>query len=278
MATLFVVATPIGNLDDLSLRAAKVLASVHVIYAEDTRRTGKLVAHLGLQGKPVRRLDANATAADFDAALELLTRGEDVAVCTDAGTPCVSDPGSELVRRARESQITIVPVPGPSAVTTALSASGYAFGSFRFMGFLPRTGLDRTRVLAEITSARDAVVLFESPQRTAATLAELARAMPDRRVTVARELTKLHEQLVEGVLPEIAQRMSEREILGEVTLVLSPYEAGSTHAPTDAEIDARIDAALGSGMRSKEVSERVALETGRSKGEIYDRVLKRRGR
>lgn len=278
MGALYVVATPIGNLDDLSVRASKVLAAAEVVYAEDTRRTSKLIAHLGLHGKPVRRLDANATQADFDAAIELLVRGGDIALCTDAGTPCVSDPGSELVRRAREGGLQVVPIPGPSAVTTALSASGYAFGSFRFVGFLPRAGLDRARALAEIGGATDAVVLFESPQRIAATLGELADAMPRRRALVARELTKLHEELLEDLLPKLATTFAEREPLGELTIVLAPHDPGSIRALSDQEVDARVEAALASGMRSKEVAERIALETGRSKSAIYDRVLKLRGR
>lgn len=273
--TLYVVATPIGNLDDLSHRAANALGSADVVVAEDTRRTQKLLVHLGLSSKPLRRLDANAAERDVVAVADLLAEGRTVALCTDAGTPGVSDPGAALVTEARARAIRVVPIPGPSAVTTALSASGYTFGAFRFVGFLPRTGMERTRAIADAAACTDAVVLFESPQRLAATLLELAEAMPGRRATVARELTKLHEEIVEAAIEDVAQRFNEGEVLGELTVVLAPW-SGPNVSVTDAEVERRIDEALATGMRPRDVAERVALETGRKKRDIYDLLVKRK--
>ncbi|MBL8743926.1 MAG: 16S rRNA (cytidine(1402)-2'-O)-methyltransferase, partial [Myxococcales bacterium] len=190
------------------------------------------------------------------------------------GTPGVSDPGAALVRRARELGVTVVPIPGPSAVTAALSASGYAFAAFRFFGFLPRTGNERARALADLVACRDCVVFFEAPSRLAATLRELAQRAPARRGMVARELTKKHEELAEGELSVLAERFSG-ETLGEVTLVLAPWE-GEREEASDEDVGRAIEELLASGMRPREVAERVALETGRKKREVYDLVLARK--
>jgi 16S rRNA (cytidine1402-2'-O)-methyltransferase len=272
--TLYVVATPIGNLDDLTLRARRALEDATVVVAEDTRRTRALLSHLGLEGKALVRIDANATDRDLASVVERLGGGEHVALCTDAGTPGVSDPGAALVTRARSAGISVVPLPGASAVTTALSASGYSFGAFRFVGFLPRTGTERARAIASLGEATEAVVFFESPQRLVATLVDLARAMPERRATIARELTKLHEEILEGPLPELVAKLETREILGELTIVLAPWEPVERTITLD-EVDARIDAAS-KGMRPREVAERVALETGWSKRDVYERILARK--
>lgn len=273
--TLFVVATPIGNLEDLTQRAERALREAHTIVAEDTRRTRGLLAHLGATGKPLRRLDANADAAQVEAVARIVAEGHDVAMVTDAGTPSISDPGSKLVAAVRALGGTIVPLPGPSAVTAALSACGFELSGYRFVGFLPRSGMERARALARIAEDPDAVVLFESPNRLAETLRELAQPAPTRRALVAREITKLHEELREATLSELCVQFEEREVLGEITIVLAPHDAGRREL-SDEEVLARIDAALASGMRAREVAERVALESGRSKKQIYDWVLARK--
>lgn len=274
--TLYVVATPIGNLDDLSLRASRALSDADVVVAEDTRRTSKLLSHLGLTAKPLRRLDANADERAVAAVADSLEEGRNVALCTDAGTPGVSDPGAALVTLARARGLTIVPIPGPSAVTTALSASGYSFGAFQFVGFLPRSGMDRARAIAAIAAATDAVVFFEAPPRMAATLYDLAKAMPGRRATLARELTKLHEEIVEDEIGSLAERYREHEFLGELTIVLAPWDP-IVEEVDDAAIEAKIDAALAAGLRPRDAAERVALETGRKKRDVYDLIVKRKG-
>jgi len=203
---LYVVATPIGHLGDLSARAVETLSRAARVAAEDTRRTRGLLTHLGLS-KPIERLDAHASAHDVARVVQQLVSGEDIALVTDAGTPVVSDPGTELVRAAIEAGLRVVPIPGPSAVLAALVASGLSGGAFRFLGFLPRKGTDRRDVLETVRSTPEVVVLFESPERTAETLADLARIMPQRRCVVARELTKLHEEFgrwTVGAFPRIA--------------------------------------------------------------------------
>ncbi len=272
--TLYVVATPIGNLGDITLRAVSTLRDADRIVAEDTRRSRALLSHLGISGKPVDRLDASASASTIERVVEGLRSGERVALVTDAGTPVVSDPGTALVAAAVAAEVAIVPIPGPSAVTTAIAAAGLVTGGFRFVGFLPRSGEARREAIDLVRKTPESVVLFEAPQRCAATLADLARSTPTRQAVIARELTKLHEELTRGTLADLATK--EREWLGEVTLVLGPLAPEATAGPTDEAIDARIDAELGKGRRAKEVAEDVALETGRPRREIYARIIARR--
>ena len=274
--TLYVVATPIGNLGDITVRAIETLRAVDRVIAEDTRRTRGLLSHFGISGKYVDRLDANAEAHDIVRAVTHLEAGESIALCTDAGTPIVSDPGTALVRAAIAAGATVVPIPGASAVLAAIALSGLVTGGFRFLGFLARGGPERREELNRIVDTPESVVIFESPQRTADTLVELAQAMPDRDVVVARELTKLHEEAVRGTLAELAAA-EEREWLGEVTIVLGPAKARVGPGMSDEAIDARIDEELALGRRAKDVSEAIAIESGRPKREIYGRVVARRG-
>lgn len=275
---LFVVATPIGNLGDITLRAIDTLRAADRVIAEDTRRTRGLLSHLGIAGKPLDRLDAHAADADVERALAHLAAGEKIALVTDAGTPVVSDPGTALVRAAARAGAKVVPIPGPSAALAALSVSGLVTGGFRFLGFLPRSGPERREAIAVIAATPEPVVLFESPQRTAETLADLARAMPEREAVVARELTKVHEELVRGTLAELAAPAAagERAWLGEVTLVLGPAAARQAPDVGDEEIDRRIDEGLAKGRRAKDLAETIALETGRPRRDLYARIVARR--
>lgn len=272
---LYVVATPIGHLGDLTSRAVETLSRVARVAAEDTRRTRGLLTHLGLS-KPIDRLDAHASANDIARVIERLVAGEDIALVTDAGTPVVSDPGTELVRAAADACVRIVPIPGPSAVLAALVASGLSGGAFRFLGFLPRKGADRRDALETVRSTPEVVVLFESPERTAETLSDLAQIMPKRRCVVARELTKVHEEFVRGCIEELAQVMCGREVLGEVTIVLGPWENVGALVMTDEELDRLIDEGLGRGRRPRDVAEEVALVSGRKKRDVYTRVIERK--
>jgi len=272
---LYVVATPIGHLGDLSARAVETLSRVARIAAEDTRRTRGLLTHLGLS-KPLERLDAHASTTDIARVVAQLVAGEDIALVTDAGTPVVSDPGTELVRAATNAGVRVVPIPGPSAVLAALAASGLSGGAFRFLGFLPRKGTDRRDVLHTVSSTPEVVVLFESPERTAETLADLARVMPERRCVVARELTKVHEEFVRGTIDELARSLSARELLGEVTIVIGPRENVETPMMSDEDLDKLIDAELGRGRRPRDVADEVALVSGRKKRDVYTRVIERK--
>lgn len=274
--TLYVVSTPIGNLDDLTTRAVKVLREVDAVLAEDTRRTRQLLSHLGLS-KPLRRFDAHAEAGIVDRVAREVAEGATLALVSDAGTPVISDPGAELVRATVEAGGNVVAVPGASAVLTALVASGLAGGGFRFFGFIPRSGEARAEVLARIVDTPEPVVLYEAGNRTADTLRELSERTPHRRAAVARELTKLHEEVVRGTLSELAARFAENEPRGEVTIVLGAAEARA-EVVDEAAIDARIDRELGSGRSPKDTADVVAAWSGRPRREIYARVVGRRQR
>jgi len=272
--SLYVVATPIGNLGDVSRRAEDVLSRVAHVAAEDTRRTRQLLSHLGIGGKTLHRVDAHATEADLDRVLDHVDAGEDAAFATDAGTPAVSDPGSALVARAIVRDLTVVAVPGPSAVLCALVASGLASDAgFRFLGFLPREGPERGKALTTIAETPEPCVLFESPHRTAATLGHLAEILPARRAAVARELTKLHEEIVRGPLAALAE--DPREWRGEIVIVLGDHVPEAREATVDdAEIDRRIAEGLAQGLHAKTLAERLAAASGRPKRELYERVVK----
>ena len=274
--TLYVVATPIGNLGDLTLRAIEVLKSCDRVAAEDTRRTRQLLSHLGIEGKPMDALHAHSSARDVAKLVERLERGESVALVTDAGTPAVSDPGDALVKSAIAVSIKVVPIPGASAVLAALVASGLATGvGFRFIGFMPRDGAARRDGIATVCATPEPVVLFESPERTQATLAELADAMPERPACVARELTKVHEEVVRGTLATLAKDRDAWR--GEVAIVLGAWSPDMrTEQIDDAAIDARIERELDGGLHAKTVADLVAAWAGRSRREIYERVVRRK--
>jgi 16S rRNA (cytidine1402-2'-O)-methyltransferase len=273
---LFVVATPIGNLGDITLRAIETLKSCDRIAAEDTRHTKKLLTHLGIEGKPLDALHAHSGAREIAKLVEAIERGANVALVTDAGTPIVSDPGEELVATAVRAGIRIVPLPGPSAVLAALAQSGLrSGGGFRFMGFLPRDGTARAERIGAIAETPEAVVVFEAPERVHDTLADLAAAMPERDACVARELTKVHEEAVRGSLSALAE--DAREWRGEVVLVLGAWEPKARQETVNDEaLDARIDEELGRGAHVKGVAERLAAWSGRKKRDVYERVLARR--
>lgn len=273
---LYVVATPIGNLADLTLRAIEVLKTSDRVAAEDTRRTRQLLSHLGIEGKPLDALHAHSSDRDVTRLVERLCGGESVALVTDAGTPAVSDPGDALVKGAIAAGVRIVPVPGPSAVLAALVASGLATGvGFRFVGFLPRDGAARRDGVATVCATPEPVVIFESPERTHATLVELADAMPDRPACVARELTKLHEEVVRGTLASLAKDRDAWR--GEIAIVLGGWSCDESSERIDeASIDARIDRELDAGAHAKTVADVIAAWSGRPRREIYERVIRRK--
>jgi len=274
--TLSVVATPIGNLDDVSMRAIETLRTCDRIAAEDTRRTRALLTHFAIAGKPLDSLHAHSSDEDVARIVAHLSRGEHVALVTDAGTPLVSDPGSEVVRAAIAAGVRVVPIPGPSAVLAALSASGLATDSgFRFLGFLPRDGVARAQAITRACDTPEPVVLFEAANRTTATLGDLAAATPSRAACVARELTKMHEEIVRGALSELAAL--GREWKGEVAIVLGAHDPESREAAIDdAAIDARIDEELARGLHAKTIAERLAAWSGRGKRDVYERVVARK--
>jgi 16S rRNA (cytidine1402-2'-O)-methyltransferase len=271
--TLYVVGTPLGNLGDLAPRAAEVLRTAPVVAAEDTRRTRGLLTHLGAS-PTLLSFHAHSGDHRVETLLEILKDGRDVALVTDAGTPGVSDPGTELVAAARRAGYVVVPIPGPSAVATALSASGLPADRYLFLGFLPRKGSERTRLLARAATEEWSVVLFEAPTRLVALLRDLGGvAGHDRPATVARELTKLYEELRSGTLAELADYYSTVPPRGELTIVVEG--TGAPAPPPDRTADATEEAAalLAEGLTRREVARRLTETMGLSRNEAYRLVM-----
>lgn len=270
--TLFVVGTPIGNLGDITLRAIETLRSVDRVAAEDTRRTRGLLSHLGILSKPIDCIEAHVSESRLARLVERLEQGRTVALVTDAGMPCLSDPGAAVIERARAAGIPVVVVPGPSAVTTAIAASGLVEGAFYFAGFLPRQGTRRRRALKRLSESVDAAVLFEAPSRTATTLGELARSQPERPAAVCRELTKLHEEIQRGTLSELAA--SEAPWRGEVVIVLGPYDDETQASASDpgGPSDVELVAALREGQSVRALLDGSGF-TGASRRALYRRLL-----
>jgi 16S rRNA (cytidine1402-2'-O)-methyltransferase len=269
LGTLYVVATPLGNLGDLSPRAAETLKRVSVVAAEDTRHSKPLLNHAGAKAELVS-FHGHSTERALERILRILADGRDVALITDAGTPAISDPGAILVAAARERGAQVVTIPGPSAVAASLSVSGIPADRYLFLGFLPRKGGDRRRLLAMVAESEWTVVLFESPNRVAQLLADLAEVCgADRTAAVGRELTKVFEETRTGTLAELADYFAEAPARGEVTVVVS----GTGKAPPEEEPPpdpgelAR--ALLAEGHTRKDVADRLAEETGISRNTAY---------
>lgn len=266
---LILCATPIGNLGDVSERLRDTLASADVVYAEDTRRTAKLLRHLVISVRVVSLFAGNEQSR-ARRIVDVVRSGETVVLVSDAGMPTVSDPGAAVVRAVREAGLAITVVPGPSAVTTAVALSGFGGDRFVFEGFLPRKGVARSKRLEQLASETRTVVLFASPNRLPADLSDLAAACGDARpVAVMRELTKLHEETWVGPIGSATDRWSE-PVKGEVTLVLGPVE------PSGPSVDDAIDMARGmvaDGSSVREAARAASEETGASRREIYEALL-----
>jgi len=271
--TLYIVATPLGNLGDLSRRAGEVLAKVPVVAAEDTRRTRGLLSHLGAR-PTLLSFHAHSGENRLDGLLDILRSGRDVALVSDAGTPSVSDPGTDLVAEARTAGIPVVPIPGPSAVATALSAAGLPADRYLFLGFIPRKGKLRSRLLSRAAVEEWSVVFFEAPPRLLALLEDLIPLTgPGRTAVVGRELTKMHEEIRAGTLGELADYYSAVPPRGELTVVL-----GGTGEPA-AEPDRTEDAVeqattlLAEGLSRREVVQRLTQSLGLPRNEAYKLVM-----
>lgn len=260
---LFVVATPIGNLDDLCGRALRVLREATVIAAEDTRRTAKLLSHYGIT-TPTTSLHEHNEERKSQALVARVSHGETVALVSDAGTPGISDPGRRLVLAAQEAGLTVTPIPGPSAVVTALSASGMSADNFVFLGFPPTRSKDRNEWLEALATARRTVVFFEAPHRIRATLAAIRLRVGDVRLFLARELTKVHETLAVGPITRVIEQLGEP--VGEYTGVI---EIGQTTEQSRPEPPSDQDLVIEFGLlteHSKSSRRRVLAEMGRRHG------------
>lgn len=266
---LHVVATPIGNLGDVTLRALRTLAGADLVAAEDTRHSGRLLTHYGIAAR-LSRYDEHGAAAARPQLLARLVEGQSVALISDAGTPLISDPGFRLVGDARAAGIAVHAVPGPSAPLAALSVAGLPTDAFLFAGFLPPKGAARRARLEELAEVPATLVFFEAPHRLADTLADLAAVLPGREGAVARELTKRFEEVRRGPLAELAAAWAQEEARGEIVILVGPPAAA---APVD---DATVDAMLADAlavMPASAAAAAIARETGLTRRELYRRAL-----
>jgi 16S rRNA (cytidine1402-2'-O)-methyltransferase len=270
--TVYVVATPIGNLEDLSPRAARVLREVELIACEDTRHTALLCQRFEI-ATPRVSLHAHNEARRVPELLARLARGAQIALVSDAGTPLVSDPGERLVRAALDAGAAVVPVPGPSALLAALVASGFAARPFAFAGFLPRRGAERARELAALAAFPGTLVLYEAPNRAAQTLADLRAALGARRVALARELTKRHETITRGVLGEVELD----DLRGELVIVVEGPSDSAPAEVSEAALDAEIERLRAAGHSPRDTARELAARFGLSRSDAYARVIRREG-
>jgi 16S rRNA (cytidine1402-2'-O)-methyltransferase len=272
---LFMVATPIGNLDDLSPRAQATLRSVSAIFCEDTRVTAKLASRFGFDAPRFSCHEHNEVSR-IGALTDRLSRGQDVAYVSDAGTPALSDPGRRLVAAAAQAGFEVRAVPGPSAAVAALSISGLPAVPHLFLGFPPARRGPRRELFERHRNRSETLVFFEAPHRLAASLADAAEIFGERAAAVGRELTKVHEEMIRGTLAEIASRVALRPVRGECVVVIegSPTGAESPAAATEDEIDAELARLAASGLSARERAKEIARKTGVPSREIYARIIR----
>lgn len=269
--TLFIVATPIGNLGDMTHRAIETLRTADLVLAEDTRTTRVLLDHFGIRARMVAA-HAHNESRTIPLVLDQLGSGKTVALVTDAGTPLISDPGSRLVQAVRETGHRVSPVPGASALTAALSAAGLDTTRFTFLGFLPRTGAERREAVELLATLPHTAVLYEAPGRVARTLGEIAAmGQPDRRCVVARELTKVFEEFRDGTVEELAAYYADSPPRGEVVILLS----GAIPKPLgEEELRSRLKVLREAGLTARDAAARVSAETGAPRNVVYRMAVK----
>jgi len=268
--TLYIVSTPIGNLEDITLRALRVLSEVDLIAAEDARHSLKLLNHHGIR-KPMisyRREKEDARAEDV---IKRLDAGQSVALISDAGTPGISDPGSVLIKKAIDEDIPIVAVPGPTALVAALSLSGLRTDRFTFLGFLPARSTERRKALETIRFDEKTIVFYEAPHRIAASLQDMADILGERRAAVVKELTKIHEQVIRGVLPSVAEAVRNSTIAGEYVVVVEGWSR--TEETTTETAVSELRALMKKGLSRKEAAQRIAQIYGLPKRDLYRKSL-----
>jgi len=278
--TLFIVATPIGNLEDITARALRVLREVEVIACEDTRHTKRLLNHFGIETKTISYHEHNERQR-AEELCRLLESGKDAAVVSDAGTPLVSDPGFRVVKAAIERNISVVPIPGPTAFVAALVASGLPSDQFVFAGFLPaRAGMRRTKLEA-LSSIPATLVFYEAPHRIAATLKDAVEVLGNRPAAVARELTKLHEEMARGTLTDLATRFSEsKHVRGEIVLMIGAkkVESPQTEAASPAQLTERVRELERDGLEGKGALKKAARELGLKRTDAYRMMVDQKNR
>jgi 16S rRNA (cytidine1402-2'-O)-methyltransferase len=270
MSTLYLVATPIGNLEDITARAVRVLGEVALIAAEDTRQTRKLLNHLGIRTQLTSYYEHNELSK-LAAILEVLEAG-DVALVSDAGTPAINDPGYLLVRAVVDAGHQVSPIPGPSAPLAALVVSGLPTNQFTYLGYLPRKATERRQQLEEIRLLPYTLVCLETPHRLLAALDDLIAVLGDRQVAVARELTKLHEEVFRGTLSAAASHFVETPPRGEITLVIQGASPETGQWLAD-QVQSAIRAALSRGESASQIAKQVASESGWPRRELYKWIM-----
>ncbi|TFG89624.1 MAG: 16S rRNA (cytidine(1402)-2'-O)-methyltransferase [Gemmatimonadales bacterium] len=272
--TLYVVATPIGNLEDITYRAVRILGEVDLVAAEDTRHSRKLFARFGIQ-KPLVSYHDHNEQQRYAELLERLQAGEDIALISDAGTPCIADPGYRLIAACHAAGVTVVPVPGPSAVITALSAAGASTERFAFEGYLPQRAKARADLLRQLRGEPRTLVFYEAPHRLAATLADLVEILgDDRQIVVARELTKLHEEFFRGTTAEAVRRFQQEPPRGELVLIIPPGVQGPQMNAREALRQLLSDGDLS----RRDAVKLIAKEYGLSSSDVYRESLNLTGK
>lgn len=275
-AGLYLVATPIGNLEDVSARALRILGSCRLVAAEDTRRIRKLLSHFDINKRVISYRDQNR-ARWIPKLIEKIRNGAGIALVSDAGMPTVSDPGAELVHQCSLEGLPVFVIPGPSAVVSALALSGFPADRFSFVGFPPSRGGARRRFLEGIREREETIVLFEAPHRILLTLKDLEQVLGDRHAAAAREMTKVYEEVLRGRMSEIRCQLEKREqIMGEFTVVIAGAEPGSKRDLTDEEIRGRYKALIAEGVDPKEALKLLALKCRKTRRELYS-MLRRDG-
>jgi 16S rRNA (cytidine1402-2'-O)-methyltransferase len=272
--TLYLIATPIGNLQDISLRALEILKSVDIVACEDTRHTGKLLHHFQITKKLISYHEHNEQKR-ADELSDLLKIGKSIAVVTDAGTPGISDPSFRIVQKAHEIGAKVTPIPGAVAFVNALIASGLPTDSFYFGGFLPSRKGERRKALETVKDLQSTLVFYESPHRIGKSLTDALKVLGNRKICVAREITKLHEEFIFGELEELAERFTENTIKGEIVLVIDRniIISENTEINLAESIPARVRELENEGVHHKKALKQTAREFGLSKSEAYKIVL-----
>ena len=270
---LYVVSTPIGNLKDITLRALEVLKEVDIVAAEDTRHSRKLFSRYDIKTRLISYYGAKEEIKG-DEVLRELKAGKKVALISDAGTPGISDPGYYLIKNAAEEGYDIFTIPGPSALVSAITISGLPMARFVFEGFLPPKGSARRKRIESLKGEERAVVIYESPRRAIKTLKELLAALGDRKAVMARELTKIHEELVRGTISDIINRLEEKGVRGEITLIIAGETEPAEQEDKTARMNELINKALTNKIPVKDAAETIALELGLSKRDVYQSILK----
>jgi 16S rRNA (cytidine1402-2'-O)-methyltransferase len=274
MGILYIIATPIGNLEDISLRALRILKEVDLIACEDTRHTAKLLTHYGISTprESYHQFNEESRAPRL---IQMLRDGKNIALVSDSGTPLVSDPGYELVSLCRSEGIQVIPVPGPSAAIAALTGSGLPAESFFFAGFLPSRGSLRKRRLEELKDSPATLILYEAPHRLLSSLEDMAAILGARRATLAREITKIHEELLHGTLPELLELLRARpRILGEITLVIERGESAPAIASYPVSLRQHLEEEMQkTGLSRNEALKSVARQRGLSRKQAYKELI-----